>query len=364
VLCSKQAPRAIVSDNRQGASALRLLRCVGTAPTDEFNWDSIIGQGDIITGTFKLVEPPHAVGPFSFALKPLDNASAVQAVTPQGSPAILARGDAGEDQSFFITTLTQAASRVLPFTWISNYYTGESLHPTFHIPEMYWPEGGYDRIKAFVQVTRPLRGLGDVASQAGAAEPRRIEGDTLDPLHSALLGLDPNQTGELIPTETLEFELFDDGTNGDGTANDHYWEVSLPAEVAEFDGQYRFHAIFELCNGASCVRREAEQTTIVETKVSPEKTEISKERLESIGGRNRTRILVTPVDAAGHRLGPGLAASLLVSSLCDVQVEAIGDADGKGTYQIIVNWTEIQGQPRLVIGQFGRPKERIEIALP
>ncbi len=362
LLCAKDAPRAIVSDNRRVESALAILRCAGAEPTDETNWDTLTGQG-VVQGSYRLLEPPHAVGPFSFGLKPLLDSSAAQATTPSGNAAVIAVAGEAEDLSFFITALTRAPARVLPFTWISNAYTGEALHPTFHIPEMYWPEKGYDEVRAVVEVTRPLRSLGELASEVGLSEPRRIEGDILDPLQSALLKLDPNGTGQIIPTETLTFELFDDGTNGDGSANDRYWEASLPEDIAKFDGQYRFRAIFELCQGGTCVQREAQHTVVVGSKLSSDTTKVSTEPLEPANGRNRTRILVTPADAGGLRLGPGRADAFQVSSLCDVQVESVRDADGRGTYEIVVNWARGKETPTLLISQFGRPQEGLEVSL-
>ncbi|MFN8463949.1 MAG: VWA domain-containing protein [Caldilineaceae bacterium] len=359
VLCSEQGPRAIISDNRRVDGALGILRCAGVQPTDDVNWETLMVKGEFGDTTLKLTKPAHAHGPFSYALKPLNEAGPSQATNEAGSPAIVANVEEGVDQEFFISALTRAPVRVLPFTWISNYYSGESLHPTFHVPEMYWPEDGYDSVKAIVQVTRPLRSLNALASEAGAKETSMIDGDALDARRTGLLTLDPDQTGEIIPTEVLEFELFDDGTNGDGSADDHYWEVALPPEVAEFDGEYRFHAIFELCKGGLCVQREAQQTAVVEGKVSPRDTEVRTERIDP----QRARVFFRPVDANGSPLGPGLADTLLVTATCDAQIEHVADADGKGTYEIVVNWPNPDEKPVLTIGQFGRPDDVIKVPL-
>lgn len=358
-LCAANAPRAIISDNRQNDAARRIFNCVGVEPTDNVNWQELIVKGFGLEGAFKLNQPAHAHVPFSYSLKPIANNGAAQATNEQGDIAILGNNNSQEDQQYFISALTRAPARVLPFAWISNYYTGESLHPTFQIPEPYWPEKGYESVKALVQVTRPLRGLGELAAEVGVTDQSQVNGDLLDPRQSALLKLDPEQTGEIVPTETLEFELFDDGSNGDGTANDHYWEASLPDKLAEFDGQYRFHAIFELCRDGLCVQREAEQTVVVESKLDREKTRVEVEHVDD----NRIRILVTPMDNSGHPLGPGKANTIQVVASCPIQVERSVDLDGKGTYEFVVSWSE-QERPSLSLAQFGRPGERIPIQLP
>ena len=362
-MCDEDAPRAILSDNRRTDDALETLRCAGAVPTDDVNFETILSRGELGEAELRLTKPQMTVGPFSYALQPSDDTASVLATGPNEQPVVVARGVRGEDQAFFTTTLTRAPARVLPFTWISHTYTGEELHPTFHIPEMYWPEKGYDTVKAVVEVTRPLRSLGELAAEVGVGEADKLNGDLIDPRTAALLRLDPNGTGDVIPTETLSFELFDDGTNGDGTAGDHYWEVSLPPEVAEFDGSYDLHAIFTLCQGDTCVQREASHTLEVETKLSPDTTEVDVEQLEPENRRNRTRITIIPRDAAGRLVGPGLANAILVDPLCDATVEEVRDADGRGSYEVIVSWVANEAEPFVEIGQFGRPGDSLKVSL-
>lgn len=357
-VCSDDPPRLIVSDNRQTDVARRVLECAGAAPTGETNFRRI----ETGEGTLDLFEPGMAMGPFSYALEPTSGGE-VLAKAPSGAPVVVARGISGQDQSYFITVLTRAPARVVPFTWISDVYTGEELHPTFHIPEMYWPSGGYDSIEAVVQVTRPLRSLGELAAEVGALEPTKLEGDLIPARTAALLRLDPNGTGELIPTETLEFKLFDDGTNGDGTPNDHYWEASLPAEVTEFDGQYDLHAIFKLCNGGTCVQREASHTLIVATKLSPDQTEVRIEPLDPQDNLKRARISITPRNANGLPFGPGRADSLQFTTVGFTRLNSISDADGHGTYDLIVSYQNSFEQPGILVTQFGRPKDVLSIPL-
>lgn len=365
VLCAQDAPRAIVSDSRSTAAAQRVLGCVGARRGRDLNWNQVQGDGQLIRGNFKLQRPVHAHDGFSFGLEPIDASAAVAAKNEAGSAAIIAgRSETREAQTLFINALTRASARVVPFNWTSRYYTSERLHPTFHIPEMYWPPSGYDRIKAIVRVTRPLRGLGALAAEAGALEKTSIAGDSVDPRSAVHIRLDRDQTGRVIGSETLEFELFDDGTNGDGTANDHYWEASLPPEVAKVDGEYEFHAVFQMCRAGQCVQREARHKVVVDVKMSPRATTIKVVPEPPAKNRQRARVMLVPRDDNGNPLGPGRIDGMLVSGEGDVKVERIGDQDGRGTYEIVVSWTRAGSvRPQLTISQFGRPQDSIRVPL-
>jgi hypothetical protein len=200
--------------------------------------------------------------------------------------------------------------------------------------------------------------LGRLAS-AEPGEPSSIGGDPLAPIEAALLRLE--KAGRTIPTETKRFTLYDDGTHGDGSANDRYWEASLPPEFAKFDGDYRFHANFELCKGSICIRREADQSVTVRTHMSPG-SKVSVTSQPARAGSDFT-VLVTPVDQEGTPLGPGLVGELLLKTGGEAKITGKGDYDRKGTYRIAVNWSGKGPQPTLTIAQFGRPASAITVPL-
>jgi hypothetical protein len=357
-VCGDAPPRFLLSDNRDTGAARELLRCAGVTRTGEDNFERL----ETDAGTLELTKPGMATGPFSYALEPA-GAGAVLAKAPSGAAVSVAREVMGEEQRFFITALTRAAARVVPFTWTSRVYTGEALHPTFHIPEMYWPPEGYDRIEAVVEVTRPLRSVGELAAEVGFREPIKQEGDLVPPRAAGLLRLDPEGTNVLIPTETFTFPLFDDGTNGDGTAGDRYWEANLPEEVTKVDGDYTLRAIFTLCRDGDCVRREATHTLTVETKLDAGATEVRLEPLPAQGNVRRTRVLVTPRDASGLVMGPGLADTLQITPVGEVRLDGVSDADGRGTYALTVTWQPSFEEPALLITQFGRPQDALVVRL-
>jgi len=192
-----------------------------------------------------------------------------------------------------------------------------------------------------------------------------LKGDSLTPREVAARILEEQRV--VIPTKTTQFTLYDDGTNGDSTANDRYWEVSLPPDFDALDGDYHFHAFFRLCKsdgcgGGSCIEREAQQSITVRTQMS-QNSNVTVERLESIGGRLRSRILITPVDWKGTLLGPGIVDELVLTPNSTVQIEQRSDLDGRGTYQILVNWVRDENRaPGLTIAQYGRPANAIRVS--
>lgn len=362
LLCSQAFSRAVLSDNRGTSGALQILECAGVKPTGNDNWESF---ETLLApeGVVKLMPPTiGSSGPFSVGLEPVREGVSEVANAESGSSASLAAVIVDQDIEFFISALTRAPGRVSPSPWISNYYTGEQLHPTFHIPEPYWPAGGYDEVRARVQVERPLRSIGSLVVDAGLQEGIGVEGDFLGVRALTSLTLDPEQTGDFIPTEILEFKLFDDGSNGDNTANDRYWEAALPADIAKFDGEYVFHAFFDLCNEDVCVQREAMHTVVVDVKISPANSDVSvRNRNFGAQGNITSVISIVPRDDFGNLPGIGLEDSLLMDVSTGATITnrlSFGDV-----YSIWVEWNPNKEPPIVSVHQFGRPKEGLEIRI-
>jgi len=230
---------------------------------------------------------------------------------------------------------------------------------------MYWPTCGFDKVHATVNVTRLLHSLSKLLASVELTNGSTLQGDTLTPCEAAAQTLANMNT--VIPTETKLYELFNDGTHGNLTANDHHWEVSLPPDCTAVDGEYHLHAFFclckvERCGRESCVEREAQQIINIRTQIHP-KSKVIVKQLSSDRGHFKACIQITPADERGNLLGPGLIDELLITSIGDVKIENKSDLDGRGTYQITVSWTKDKGKPGLIITQFGRPKNAIQVNL-
>lgn len=361
--CGDRGTKIILSDARKDLGPT--MRCLGAMPAGETGFKRMTGDGQVLSGDADFQAGMHGMPGMSvdtFALRPTGATGAIAyAATPAGNAAIIGTGKAGPAQRYFIEALASAAARVRPFTWRSPNYTLESLHPAFHIPELYMPIGGFDSVKARVAVTRPLAGLGALMARAQPREAPAMAGDPLSVRQIGALRIDPKQTGQIIPTETVEFPLFDDGTNGDTSPNDRYWEAALPPDFAKFDGQYTLHAFFTLCRNGHCIDREATHTLAVDVKLDPTATKVGRPRSLAPGV---AEVVLTPMDGRRGMMGPGRADALRASLRGEGKVDRIRDLGSRGAYSVQVSYDPAGPAPTLLVSQFGRPADVIEVKLP
>ncbi|MBZ9713514.1 vWA domain-containing protein [Deinococcus multiflagellatus] len=372
--CAERGPKLIVTDLRKEGNE-SLLRCLGAQATSERDFDVMKGDGQVLTGSVGLSMPGHAGmggahthGAFSAAYKSTGAAgSSVAALSPGGGAAILARTVTSPnvpitDQRFFIESLASGSARVRPHTYISPNYTGERLHPTFHIPEIYIPVGGFDKVTARVEVTRPLQSQSEVLARTGSQEVGKREGDTLNVRQTADLRANPKQSSGFLKTETLTFPLNDDGKDGDTSAGDRYWEVALPPEVSRFDGEYTLHAYFTICQGTLCFEREAQHTVVVDAKPDPRASKVERVQTPNTGPGLAT-VRYTPLNAEGLPLGPDRQSLLRFEGSKGVTVQRVTSLNAQGTYEITARYDPNNTNPSLVVTPFGRPEDKLTIPL-
>lgn len=367
VLCSNNSFN-IISDNRHTQGAQEILRCAGALRGRETNFTTLTATNSLLLDQPAKLHGANQVLDFSYELL-LTNGTEVQATTGDHKIGVLAQGQPGQDEEFFITVLTSSTTKVKPFKFRNNTYTQEPLQPTFHIPGMYWPPCGYDHVTAYVNVTRPLTSLSKLLASVGTTTGSTIQGDGLTPRQAAGQALAAKNI--TIPTESKIFTLYDDGTHGDSTANDHYWEVSLPSSFTAIDGDYQMHAYFRLCQHDccggpdKCINREVQQSITIRAFLCANHTAVN---VTNIPGYNTDRlqakILITPADCDGTLLGPGLINELIIVPVGNVKIESAADEDGKGTYAIVVDFANGGSPaPAVKIAQFGRPGNAITVSL-
>lgn len=149
------------------------------------------------------------------------------------SAAVVATGfGRGPRVNWFVDVLARGLSRLDPHVTASRPYTGDVLKPSVRISESFRPHGGYDKVVARVEVTRPARGLGDALVAAGLGKSDEREGDPRDARHATLARVGWKPDGDHPHPDTQTFVLYDDGTHGDHLPNNHYWTVDLPADFA------------------------------------------------------------------------------------------------------------------------------------
>lgn len=240
----------------------------------------------------------------------------------------------GLNQRYFISTLVTGPARVEPIAESFRPKTGHPLVPMFRIKQPYWPMGGYDAVDANVFVTRPVEGTGNLLVEQGLGDETVIKGDSIDPRTSTLL---LRQTQ--IPTITEKFPLFDDGTNGDRYANDHYWSVRMPEESSAVDGTYHFRAVFKLTKDGCSFRREAEHTVYVDVGVDPNFSDVDPQPgTVQPDGNLLTPVVIKPFDGIQNFLGPGWGGrpSCEPADECQLDREYPITDNGDGSYTVRV----------------------------
>lgn len=380
--------KAIVSDSRTVSSASSILRCTGAVNSEGYSGNFTSNFTRVIPSTSQLfddpasLQAPSCVIAHSYALQPAKQANAsVEATFDNGTPAVVATGKAGIAEDYFITVLVRSAGYLKPFLYRNNTYTLEPLVPTFHIPATHWPDCGYSRINATVDVTRPLTSLAKILSQPPHQQYGANTTSVVDPDAGPRARLVAGGGVPVIATETATFPLYDDGTHGDAAADDHYWSVALPADYTAADGEYQLHAHFTLCRASSCgkaetcVRREARQTiTVLASVDGGAATSVAVVDDVADGGGygyyprgRRTRLVrIRPADAKGTPLGPGMGDYLVVMPEGGAVVEGgVVEYDDRGTYEIKVSFDAAAGYrgPAVTVGLYGRPGKGVRVPL-
>ena len=364
--CTEKGPKIILNDVRKEGGEVA-LRCLGALRTGAGGVDVMKGDGSVFSGSVGFTAMSMPGMPASTAtFRPTGAAGTGTPGVARPGAVIVSRSAVNANspataQRYFIESLASGTARVRPFTYRSPNYTGESLHPAFHIPEIYIPIGGFDKVTATVTVTRPLESQSRILARADLREGGGLSGDPLSLRQAADLRTNPKQSVGAIKTETLTFPLNDAGQDGDTSADDRYWEVALPEKIAQFDGDYTFHAYFTICRGTLCFDREAQQTVVVDAKPDPAASKV--QVTQAAGAQGVATVLYTPMDASGLPLGPDRQSQLRFTGSKGVSVKDVRSVDAAGTYAITASYDPLNTNPTLSVAPFGRPGDALEIKL-
>lgn len=264
-------------------------------------------------------------------------------------------------QRYFIDILTSGAGRLQPTNLRFQHYTGEPLFPVARVTAPYRPMDEFDQVEAKVTVIRPLVGSGNLLAEFGLGQEAEIAGDIIDPRSARLKQIQEEADTPLIPTITETFSLNDEGMNGDRYANNNYWSTQL-MDLATVEGVYHFHFEFVFMEGGETIQQETSHSIYVEVKIDPDATRADVLPLDpGADGRNRTQFVFTPMDKLGNLLGPGRADLFELSVNGDARIESEVEDDGRGTYSVVVSWTEEGPIPTLILSQNGTPRQTVDL---
>ena len=318
---------AILTDTR-GDTAAAILKCAGAAPDGSEDHDALITGAAFGSRTLKLDNPGHPVA--SYGVTPLGTVE--QASFLRHGAAIVTQAQRGEPQKWFADVLVRGLVRLEPHKPVSYPRTGDDLLPTVRIAPLSNVAGGYDKVEARVEITRPVIGVGTLITRAKLREPIQMGEEYLDARAATLHALDQQTDGPIIPTITESYPLYDDGTHGDLVAGNLYWSAQLPG-LATADGMYQYRFILDLEKDGCTSRREAVQSVFVEVNVDPRASGV-----DIVPGADpgHYMVTITPRDALGNVWGAGRPGTVrcgpVGSCSCDGDVVDYGN----GSYGIDV----------------------------
>jgi hypothetical protein len=345
-ICGGQ--RAILTDTRRDAASA-LFKCAGVALDGTRNHQLLTVDGELLAAQLKLANPGHAV--WSYGLRPAGGGAA-QANLDGRSRGIVARGEPGVEQRWFVDVLVRGLDRLEAHKPVSHFKTGGDLLPSVRIAPFSLSSGGFDRVEARVEIERPLLGLGTLLARTGLAKEHQVGGETLGPRAATLHALEQARKGPILPTTTDTFPLFDDGTHGDLVAGNHYYSAQLPG-VATADGMYRYRFILDLEKNGCTTRRELVQSVFVEVGVDPTASGVQvTPRQPGTAAGSGFDVTLTPRDRLGNLWGPGRAGAVQcrADDGCRCSGDQVSDR-GDGSYVIPV--AVRQGAERCRIDAFG-----------
>ena len=218
--------------------------------------------------------------------------------------ASVVRTEQGADQRYFLDVLASGGP-ILEFEPAKVHtHTGDTLRVKLRIPTPSRPIEGFDSIDARVTITAPDESIGALLSQYGLINSSRERSESIGPVQASLEAI-WNGTGGMISTSTSTYQLYDDGTNGDLFANNHYFSVELPT-VAEYEGHYELYFEVDFTYQQRTLHREMRSTLYVSPGIAASAASI---QISDVGtdasGDQLFDITLAPQDSLGNPLGPG-----------------------------------------------------------
>ena len=264
------------------------------------------------------------------------------------------------EERFFVTSLAEGSARLTPLT-PERLYTGDVLNPRVWLRDA--SGGRIHDATVEVEITRPEAATGNILTESGLGEPRTIDGDALTARTSTLVRLEEQAAGELIPTITETYNLFDDAEHNDGSMEEDGIYGNPLEDLTLFEGTYTFRAIAKYEDEkAGCVgTRETTWSIHIVPGIDAENTTWS---LTVVGplrdGRELVRVTFVPADGMGNHVGPGRSDFLDVAAAAGSELSGKLNDDGGGLYSQGVAWDPTSGQPPgILILQEGRDPVRL-----
>lgn len=197
----------------------------------------------------------------------------------------------------------------------------------------------------------PDGSLGALAQKAEWKGPI-VDGDPVDGFRATLreavgVSVPP------VPTRTVEFELFDDGNQLDGSFERDGFFTNTLRDMTRFEGTYTIQARAQYHCADLMGSREVTWSVYVEPGIDPSTTGVEVLDARPMGdGRTEGVIRVHPRDRFGNPLGPGRGDRFDVAGTLGTEVTGTPTDNHDGSYDVPAAWDSETGVgPDLVITQ-------------
>jgi hypothetical protein len=222
----------------------------------------------------------------------------------------------GQSVKYQYSVFASSSLKLVPDVRAPSFVPGARLTLRAAVIDGARPVLGLDDVA--VDVTRPNEGIGNwfalhkVTAAELATVPEHVGQEQLDPRQRKARYLERAQVSWPARKNLGTIPLFDDGTHGDEHAQDGVYSNVLSDTPKEGSYTFRFHATGKSEAGGK-YRREGDVRRYLKPRFLPEKSAVTALVLDDVAGAKRASVTVTPRDALGNYLGPGLGSGLAIS---------------------------------------------------
>ena len=245
---------------------------------------------------------------------------------------------------YFLSVVPEGGASLRRLAGRRRYYTGDTINPLIELRfrDGSWPEPHH--ASATVTITRPNAGPGNLLSEAKLGPPGSAGGDTIPARQATLLAIEQETQRPAVTYTDTTIALSQEPRDTEGRMEEAAVFGKRLGDLLTIEGNYTFH--FRASYGEDCVAtRELTWSLHVDIGIDPSRTEVT----ATVPGR----VVITPRDRFGNKLGPGRGGGFTVSGGAGTTVTGPVIDNGDGSYTVPV--TSDPDGPSIVVGQPGRP---------
>ena len=242
---------------------------------------------------------------------------------------------------YFLSVVPEGGPSLRRLPGAHRHYTGDAINPLI---ELRFGDGSWPHhVSATVTVTRPNAGVGNLLSEAKLGPPGSAGGDTIPARQATLLAIEEQTQKPAVTYTNTTIELSQSAKDTEGRMEEAAVFGKRLRDLLTMEGNYTFH--FRATYGEECVgTRELTWSLHVDVGIDPSRTDVT---------ATPGRVVITPRDRFGNKIGPGRGDGFIVSGGAGTTVTGPVIDNGDGSYTVPV--TSDPDGPSVVVNQPGRP---------